>query len=147
MSPHLRHALTYLAVAGACTALDLGTVALTRLLLDLPLLVAVGLGFGANVGSGLLLSRRHVFPGGRSRLSTASWRYAVLVVANVLVGVGAVTAVVAQGTSYLLARLGSSALLVAVNYAVMRWWVFDVRRAFTPPGRPPPGRAAPRSGQ
>jgi putative flippase GtrA len=132
MRQHITHALTYLGVYGLCTVLDVGMVALTHLLLGWPLLVAVALGFTTNVVSGFVLGRLVVFPGSRTRLGTASWRYAVLTGVNVLVGVGGVTVVVSHGFNYLIARVTASGFLLALNYVVMRWWVFAAKDATSP---------------
>jgi putative flippase GtrA len=128
MRQRILHALTYLGVYGLCTVLDVGMVALTHLLLGWPLLVAVALGFTTNVACGFVLGRLVVFPSSRTRLGTASWRYAVLTGLNVLVGIGGVTLVVSEGLNYVIARLCASGSLLVVNYVVMRWWVFDARR-------------------
>jgi putative flippase GtrA len=131
MRQRITHALTYLGTYGTCTAFDVGVMATTRLALGWPPFVAVTLGFMTNVTAGFVLGRMIVFPGSRTRLGTASWRYAVLAGFNVLIAVGGVTAAVVQGVNYLLARLVASVGLVVVNYVVMRWWVFDVAK----PGR------------
>jgi len=119
----LRHGLEYLGVAAIATAADVGTVLLCRAQ-DLLLFLAVALGFAANVVVGFVLQRFFVFRGSRRTLRAATWRYGALVGSNVLIGVGGVTLVVEAGSPYLLARLVSSALIVALNYAALRWWVF-----------------------
>jgi putative flippase GtrA len=116
----------FLAVAVFGTVLDVSVVLTIRVAFGAPLLVAVGCGWIASVTAGFLLNRRVVFDDGRASLTRASGRYLVLVVLNALIGVGGVTAAVAHGVNYLLARVVSSTFLVTFNFLVNRNWVFDV---------------------
>ena len=116
--------VSYGLVMGVGTGLDVVTVSLLRHLSVVPLVVAVGAGFLANVGTGYVLSRVLVFPAARHSHRTAGPRYLALVAVNVLVAILGVAFLVARGLPYLVARVLSSAVLVPTNYVVMRSWVF-----------------------
>jgi putative flippase GtrA len=120
-------AARFVLVNGVGTVLDVGLVFLLTKVLSAPLLLAVFCGWLASMLCGFYLNRRLVFADGQASLFTASRRYFALVTFNVLVGVGLVTFLVAQGWNYPLTRALSSTFLVIVNFLVARWWVFVVR--------------------
>jgi putative flippase GtrA len=120
----VRHAVSYLSVAALCFLLDVATVYAVRQGPGLPLVLAVLVGFAANVSAGFGLHRRLVFRPPRLRAVRARRRYALLVGINVAVGVLGVSWVVAVGVSYPLARVTASGFMVVVNYIAMRWWIF-----------------------
>lgn len=112
----------YALVIVVCTGLDVTCVFVLRKWL--PLLLAVLAGFLAQVVGSYVLSRRLVFLRATRGHANASWRFAVLVGVNVLIGVGGVTAMASAGMPYLGARALSSAVLVPLNFVVAGTWVF-----------------------
>jgi putative flippase GtrA len=115
---------SYGLVMAVGTGLDVVCVTLLRRTPGVPLLLAVGCGFLANVVSGYLLGRRFVFRSARHTARKSMPRYAVVVALNVLVAIGGVTLLVSDGLPYLGARVLASVLLVPLNYVAMRSWVF-----------------------
>jgi putative flippase GtrA len=125
--PEVVRTCRFIAVNGVGTVLDVGSVFVLTRIVGAPLLLAVFTGWSSSMVAGFLLNRRFVFSDGRATLFTASRRYLALVGFNLLIGVGLVTLLVAHGWNYVLTRLLSSMVLVAINFAVARWWVFVVR--------------------
>ena len=118
------HGVEYVGVAALATAADVLTVTVLRRGVGLPILASVAAGFAANVLVGFSLQRLLVFRRSQQTLRRATWRYAVLVGSNVVIGVGGVSAAVDAGWPYLGARLASSVVIVALNYVALRTWVF-----------------------
>lgn len=128
MRHELQRTIRFIGANGFGTLLDLTLVYLLHNRAGTPLLLAVSVGWLANVSSGFILSRVYVFSDGTASTFEASWRYATLVALNLAVGVGAVTYVVSKGVPYIVARPASSTFLVAFNLVASRW-VFGIRRA------------------
>lgn len=119
--------VSYALVMAVGTGLDVTCATLLLRVDELPVLVAVGAGFLANVVSGYVLGRWLVFRSAQHAARKSVPRYAVVVGLNVMVAVGGVSLLVSAGVPYLVARLASTAVLVPTNYVVMRQWVFLAR--------------------
>jgi putative flippase GtrA len=116
----------FVIVNGVGTIADISLVYLLHYVLHRPLLIAVFSGWLVSGLCGYVLNRRFVFADGHASLLKSSFRYVLLVVFNLAVGVGGVTWLVAHGWNYILTRLLSSTFLVITNFLVSRRWVFVV---------------------
>jgi putative flippase GtrA len=117
--------MAYAFVMAVGTGLDVLCATVVRGLPGVPLVFAAGAGYVANTVSGYVLSRAVVFRGARNTGRTAGPRYLAVIALNVAVAVVGVTALVDAGAAYLVARLLSTAVLVPLNFLLMRHWVLD----------------------
>lgn len=123
INPRVREILTFLIVGGLSAAVDGGVFVLLSWLGVPPVLasaISFMSAFVVNYGG----NRRLVFRAvGRGSL----WRYITLVIVNLGLSAGIVALGIFAGLSPIAAKVVSIVIIAAVNYVVMRAWVFRDR--------------------
>lgn len=123
--PSARRSLAgYLVVGGLSFGVDLGLLVTLHGVFGVRLLVASGVAFWCGLAVNFLLNRGVVFPGGSAGTRTQLLRYLALVAVNFAVTLAVIAALTGLGVAYPLAKAAATGLLVALNYAAYRWWVF-----------------------
>jgi putative flippase GtrA len=113
----------YLGVGVLSYGVDLGLLALGYSVLGWPLWVATSVGFWTSFAVNFGLNRVLTF---RST-ARAGWqlvRYSLLVAVNYLASLLIVGLAEHIGAGYAVGKTASVGILVIVNYAAYRWWVF-----------------------
>lgn len=115
--------MTFLAVGGLSAAVDGGVFLVLSWLGVFPVLasaISFMSAFAVNYGG----NRRLVF---RAAGSGSLWRYITLVIVNLGLSAGLVALGILVGLSPVAAKVVSIIVIAAVNYVVMRTWVFRDR--------------------
>lgn len=113
----------YLAVGVLSYVVDLGLLALCYSVLGLPLWLSTSVGFWTSFALNFGLNRAVTF---RSRSPAVGQlvKYSLLVTLNYLANLTIVAAAEHVGAGYAVGKTVSVGILVVVNYAAYRWWVF-----------------------
>lgn len=133
-----RQLLAFLIVGLASAAIDAGVfLLLTRL--GVPPAPASAASFCAAFAVNYRGNRDMVFSAGR--IPGALRRYVLLVIGNLAVSTGGVAGLVVVGTPPFIAKLSTMVLVAAINFVLLRRWVFSA----PPPvrGRAPDHRVSP----
>lgn len=136
INPRVREIMTFLVVGGLSAAVDGGVFLLLSSLGLTPVLasaISFMSAFVVNYGG----NRRVVF---RAAGGGSLWRYITLVIVNLGLSAGLVALGILVGLSPVAAKVVSIVVIAAVNYVVMRAWVFR-RRSPRPADSEPPSTA------
>lgn len=123
VNPRIREIMTFLVVGGLSAAVDGGLFLVLSWLGVFPVLasaISFMSAFAVNYGG----NRRLVF---RAAGGGSLWRYITLVVVNLGLSAGLVALGILVGLSPVAAKVVSIVVIAAVNYVVMRAWVFRDR--------------------
>ena len=119
------HSLTrFLFFSGIGLSFDLAVLWLLRTSTELPLWVAVTIAFVLTYALNFVLNRYFSFQAGHGDVGGQLGRFVPQVLADYLLVVFAVSALVWLGLPDLLARTLSSATNAVLNYCAYRWWTF-----------------------
>ena len=116
--------LRFIGVGVVATAVDFGLLTFLHGLLGWDVVLSAVLAFLAAFGVNFSLNRRWTFRADGTAPAGQLVRFTTLVAANTVVtglGIGVLTS---HGVGYLVAKCLLTAVIVAVNYVVMRTWVF-----------------------
>lgn len=118
--------IRYWLVAFACFVLDIGALVALRSFTPLALAADTAVAFGLTAVVGLVLNRWWVFPhAARSGRPSADFtRYFVSAVAALIVTTVLVSGLAGVGIDYRIAKVVVSGVVAALNFFVVRQWVF-----------------------
>lgn len=138
MRGRLRQIAAFLVVGGLSAVVDAGVYALLVFLGVWPPL-ASGISFLSAFAVNYLGNRGFVFRSSRGH-GAALPRYIALVAGNLVVSTGGIALLMAFDIGPLVAKFITMVVVAAVNFFVMRWWVFP---AVPVPPAAPASEAAP----
>lgn len=127
----------YLTVGMTVVVVDFGLLTVLHAWWGVNVVVASVVAFMAAFGVNFGLNRGWTFQASGQPAPGQLVRFTILVAANTLVtavGMGGLTAL---GLNFLVAKLLITAVIVSVNYVVMRRWVFRPDSPLTSTGSPP----------
>lgn len=114
-------------MGGLSYAIDIGVLIVAFKLFDLPLWIATSCGFWSSFSVNFLLSRYWTFEADHVSSTGQLARFGVLVAANYIITVCAVTGLHRLGLDVLVARTLTLIALTASTYFIYKRWVFVSR--------------------
>ena len=114
----------FLAVGALVTAVDFTVLTVLHGLLGLDVVLSAVLAFLAAFAVNFTLNRTWTFQASGADSGGQLLRFTFLVAGNTLVTAGGMAVLTGVGLHYLAAKVCLTAVIVAVNYVVMRRWVF-----------------------
>lgn len=114
----------FLVVGVTVTLVDFGLLALLHGLLGVQVVVSAVAAFLAAFVVNFTLSRQWTFESTQMKPGVQLVKFSILVAANTVVTAVGIWFLTSAGMQYLLAKLLLTAVIVCVNYFVMRLWIF-----------------------
>ncbi len=124
--PHSPRALLvrYLLIGGGSVLIDVGLLYVLHSIAGVQLSLATAIAFLVSLVFNFVCNRLTMAGSETKQLLRHAYRYALLVVANLVVTVAVVTAAPRVGVPYLIAKLAVVAASTCWNFVLYRRWVF-----------------------